>query len=236
MHRKILLFYLVVVTALLFMVMMENDIVMRILSNIPLIGDIISSNVDARTRIIEAQKNLALSGGVRSEVVREWERRYITARDKAEMKRIVTDSSPEARQVREMRERFHLKFDSGNASDPEDETWIEGSPILFNGMLYVTDDELVSSREVFLVAIIGDLLEWQKTIGLINESVIVENPDEEVTIWIAVDADAARQLYTAFENNASKSELYDRVVEYSMEERIQIYPFDRFLDFAQYII
>lgn len=236
MHRKILLFYLVVVAALLFMVWMGNDIVMRILSSIPVIGDMISSDVDARTRIIAAQKNLALSGGVNSEVVREWERRYVATRDRAEMKRIVKDSGPNAEQIKEMMERFHSKFEAGGSIDSDDGTLVEGSPIFFKGMIYVSDETSVKSREVFLVAIIGELLEWQKTIGLVNESVIVENPDEKVTIWVSVDADAARDIYTAFENNASKSELYDRVVEYSMEGRIQISPFNMFMEFAQQYI
>jgi len=54
-----------------------------------------------------------------------------------------------------------------------------------------------------------------------------------VTIWVKVDADVADKLYQDYENNATKKDLYTNVVNYAMEGRIQISPYDRFLAFAE---
>lgn len=217
--KNAILLYIAVVSTVLVVVLTGDNEILTTLGRIPIIGGTVSTSSDAKGSIISAQKNFdgRLASGS-NERVKGWEAKYKKFFEESEVLKVIKRKSGDPLEGNRMMNRVVL-------------------PKLTGNVIYVNaNDEFTGPREVFLVAIVGEGLEWQKIIGVINETAIIENPDASVTIWVKVDSETANELYDDYINNATRRALYNKVVDYAMEGRIQISPFNRFTDFAQQYI
>ena len=216
MRNLIFIGFFIAIIGVLAVVMTADTNTLQKFSDLPIIGHTIKMDSDARSSITNAQRGLrkGSSGTLDPSKVVEWEDKYKESLGAIDFSIIKKGAGS----GKNMRDRF------------------VGDGLTGDIIIIDPEDDYPNPLEVFLIAIVSDGLEWQKRIGVINASTIVENPAHDVTIWIEATPGAAKDVYNDFIEDKPKSEVYAKVISYAMEGEIQISPYNQFVKFAlQYI-
>lgn len=227
MKNILFLAFFLLLAGALYVALNADSSTLALFSTVPGAGKLLPKEADARTQIISASRQKDAVSPQSAATTKKWEQQYLGLLGKIRAESGTFTILKELRQ-----DALQPKPIGGITARAIQGGRLSAGPA---GMFSYIEPGADSPKpvEVFLVAIIGDGVEWQKKIGVINETAFIDSPSDDATIWVKVDADVADKLYKDYENNATKKDLYTSVVNYAMEGRIQISPYDRFLAFAE---
>jgi len=227
MKNLLFLVFFLVIAGALYVALNADSRTLAMFSTVPGAEKLLPTQADARTQIVSASRQKDAVSPQTAAATKKWEQQYLGLLGEIRAESGTLTILKEVRQ-----DALQPKPIGGITARAIQGGRLSAGPA---GMFSYIEPGADSPRpaEVFLVAIIGNSIEWQKKIGVINETAFIDSPSDEPTIWVKVDADVANKLYQDYENNATKKDLYNSVVNYAMEGKIQISPYDRFLAFAE---